>query len=133
MSEHSTWSELKTKMIEQRNRRIAQLQAELAEAQSYRLNYEHATKVEREELQAKLAAMIIDRNLWQDAHNEECPNLAALKEANATIERMKAPVSDPEWTGVLVRSDLTQRQAYNALIAARAAPPADAQERKDAE
>lgn len=33
-------------------------------------------------LEEKLKAMIEDRNLWQDAHNEDCPNLLQLKERN---------------------------------------------------
>lgn len=31
---------------------------------------------EKEELKKQLAAMTEDRDLWQDAHNEDCPNLA---------------------------------------------------------
>lgn len=31
-------------------------------------------QAENAALKAELTAMTIDRNLWQDAHNEDCPN-----------------------------------------------------------
>jgi len=39
------------------------------------------TQFELQEVRQQLKAMTIDRNLWQDAHNEDCPNIAALEAA----------------------------------------------------
>jgi hypothetical protein len=33
------------------------------------------------DLESQLATMIADRDLWQDAHDDDCPNKAALDEA----------------------------------------------------
>lgn len=43
-------------------------------------------------LKQQLRAMTADRNLWQDEHNGDCPNLAALTAANARIAELEAQV-----------------------------------------
>ncbi len=45
------------------------------------------------DLKAELEAMIEDRNLWRDAHNDDCPNLVPLEEPEQ-IECPKPSVSD---------------------------------------
>lgn len=36
-------------------------------------------QAENAALKEQLTAMTIDRNLWQDAHNEDCPNAPSLE------------------------------------------------------
>jgi hypothetical protein len=40
------------------------------------------------ELRAELHAMTVDRNLWQDDHNDDCPYLAEVAELRTEVERM---------------------------------------------
>jgi hypothetical protein len=71
-------------------------------------------------LEAQLTAMTVDRNLWQDAHNDDCPNKAMLDTALAKYERMSAPVSDEEWGISYWASDGGMRGFINTFVAARA-------------
>lgn len=41
------------------------------------------------ELETKLLEMTEDRDLWQGAHNEDCPNLASISELEDQLETMR--------------------------------------------
>jgi hypothetical protein len=45
---------------------------------------------EREQLKAELTAMTADRNLWQDEHNGDCPNIAELTRLRASNAELLA-------------------------------------------
>lgn len=49
--------------------RIAELEKALAEADSFRINYEHATKIEREEHQRELAEAQREAQRWKTNHD----------------------------------------------------------------
>lgn len=45
-------------------------------------------------LRADLAAIAADRNLWQDAHDEDCPNKAALEEETKTVAELRLELAE---------------------------------------
>ena len=69
-------------------------------------------------LEAELAAMTEDRNLWRDAHDEDCPNLAMLETVQQERDLLKQQLA------AAVGPDLSP-----ALEAAEAVALADENER----
>ena len=75
--------------------------------------------VQAKEIMAELAEMTADRNLWQDAHNDDCPNkamvdtltqeLAEVREA-AEWERI-TPENMPNWAEITVTCVPTTQQS----------------------
>lgn len=48
--------------------------------------------------ESKLESMTLDRNLWKEAHDDDCPNKVALAESEREIERLKAALGCIEQT-----------------------------------
>jgi hypothetical protein len=46
-----------------------------------------------ESLRKELVEMTLDRNLWRDAHNEDCPNLAQSGLSDSVREKLEAMLS----------------------------------------
>lgn len=63
----------------------AEMQAKLDELWNEAIEW----KGRAETAEAALAAMTEDRNLWQHAHDEDCPNKAALERVEAELARLK--------------------------------------------
>jgi hypothetical protein len=48
------------------------------------------------ELRAELHDMTVDRNLWQDDHNDDCPYLPEVAELRTEVERLSWKLITPE-------------------------------------
>lgn len=53
----------------------------------HELKCPHRLKAENESLKAELTAMTEDRNLWQQAHDEDCPNRAMIETLESERDR----------------------------------------------
>lgn len=88
------------------------------------------TLQDNERLAADLTAMREDRDLWQHAHDGDCPNKVErneLMEARETIARLSGPISLDELRWGMATAPKTERMSerVNRIIAARLNPPAE--------
>jgi hypothetical protein len=65
--------------------------------------------------------MTADRDLWQQAHDEDCPNKAMLETVKEQLARMQQPVSEEELNDSDLCALADVGEWFNKRIAARAA------------
>lgn len=86
--------------------------------------YAAITHVNRiEELEGQIAAMTVDRDLWRDAHDEDCPNAAMVTELELQVKRLTEALQEYAIHGELCSTTLRNGTCDCGLSAALADVP----------